>query len=65
VIGPAPGGLTYWQSVGILHGIAAKAQLAAFDIVEFVPERDVAGLGALTAARIVANVLGLVARQAA
>ena len=65
VIGPAPGGLTYWQSIGILHGIAAKARLAAFDIVEFVPERDVAGLGALTAARIVANVLGLVARQAA
>ena len=65
VIGPAPGGLTYWQSIGILHGIAAKARLAGFDIVEFVPERDVAGLGALTAARIVANVLGLVARQAA
>jgi agmatinase len=65
VIGPAPGGLTYWQSIGILHGIAAKARLAAFDIVEFVPERDVAGLGALTAARIVANVLGLAARQAA
>ena len=64
VIGPAPGGLTYWQSIGILHGIAAKARLAAFDIVEFVPERDVAGLGALTAARIVANVLGLAARQA-
>ena len=65
VIAPAPGGLTYWQAVGILHGIAAKARIAAFDIVEFVPERDVAGLGALTAARIIANVLGLVARQAA
>jgi agmatinase len=65
VIAPAPGGLTYWQAVGVLHGIAAKARIAAFDIVEFVPERDVAGLGALTAARIIANVLGLVARQAA
>jgi agmatinase len=65
VIAPAPGGLTYWQAVGILHGIAAKARIAAFDIVEFVPERDVAGLGALTAARIIANVLGLLARQPA
>lgn len=65
VIGPAPGGLSFWQSVGILHGIAAKAEIAAFDIVELVPERDVAGMGALTAARIIANVLGLVARQAA
>jgi agmatinase len=65
VIAPVPGGLTYWHAVGILHGIAAKARIAAFDIVEFVPERDVAGLGALTAARIIANVLGLVARQPA
>jgi hypothetical protein len=32
--------------------------------VEFVPERDVAGLGALTAARIIINVLGLISRQA-
>jgi hypothetical protein len=29
-----------------------------------VPERDVAGLGALTSARIIVNVLGLLARQA-
>ena len=64
-LAPAPGGLTYWQAIGILHGIAAKAKIAAFDIVEFVPERDPAGLGALTAARIIANVLGLVARQTA
>jgi agmatinase len=63
VIAPVPGGLTYWQAVGILHGIAAKARIAGFDIVEFVPERDVAGLGALTAARIIANVLALLARQ--
>jgi agmatinase len=65
VIAPAPGGLTYWQAIGMLHGIAAKARLAAFDIVEFVPERDAAGLGALTAARIIVNVLGLMARHAA
>jgi agmatinase len=65
VIGPAPGGLTYWQAIGILCGIAARARIVAFDLVEFVPERDVAGLGALTAARIIVNVLGLLARQKA
>jgi agmatinase len=63
VIAPAPGGLSYWQAIGILRGIAAKARLAAFDLVELVPERDVAGLGALTAARIIVNVLGLMARH--
>ena len=61
----APGGLSYWQAIGIIRGVAAKARIAAFDIVEFMPERDLAGLGALTAARIIVNVLGLVARQVA
>ena len=65
VIAPAPGGLSYWQAIGILRGVAAKARIAAFDIIEFMPERDLAGLGALTAARIIVNVLGLVARQVA
>ncbi len=33
VIGPAPGGLSYWQTVDLLHGLAAKATIAGFDIV--------------------------------
>ncbi|HEX9768616.1 MAG TPA: agmatinase [Kiloniellales bacterium] len=63
VIGPAPGGLRYWQAVTLLHGLAAKARIAGFDIVEFMPARDVQGLAALTAARLVCNVIGLMARQ--
>lgn len=63
VIGPAPGGLTYRQAVTLLHGLAAKARIAGFDIVEFMPARDSQGLAALTAARIVCNAIGLMARQ--
>ncbi len=63
VIGPAPGGLLYWQAASLMHGIARKARIAAFDIVEFVPERDIQQIGALTAARLVANAIGLIARQ--
>ena len=62
VIGRAPGGLDYWQTVGLLRGVAAKARIAGFDIVEFMPARDDGGHGALTAARLVANALGLMAR---
>ena len=32
-------------------------------VVEFMPERDVDGIGALTAGRIVATAMGLIARQ--
>ena len=46
-----------------MHGLAAKARIAGFDIVEFMPERDIQGLAALTAARLVCNTLGLMARQ--
>jgi agmatinase len=62
VIGPAPGGLSYWDVVGLIDGVAQKARIAGFSIVELAPERDVNGLSALTAARIVANVLGRCAR---
>lgn len=64
VIGPAPGGLDYWQTVALLRGVSAKARIAGFDIVEFMPARDENGRGALTAARLVANVLGCMARGA-
>ncbi len=63
VIGAAPGGLSYWQVLDLLHGIASKARIANFNLVEFVPARDMNGAGALVAGRIVANVIGLLARR--
>jgi agmatinase len=65
VIGPAPGGLTYWQAIELLEGVSKRARIAAFDLVEFFPARDIAGLGALAAGRIVAHVIGLLARASA
>lgn len=61
VIGRAPGGLSYWQTIALLQGISAKASLAGFNLVEFLPEKDVDGLGALVCARIIANAIGLLA----
>jgi agmatinase len=63
VIGRAPGGLGYWQTVELLTGIAGKSRIAAFDLVEFMPDQDVDGLGALTASRMVTT-MGLICRQA-
>jgi len=63
VIGPAPGGLSYWQTVELLQGAARRGRIAAFDLVEFMPERDIQQQGALAAARLVANAIGLIARQ--
>ena len=63
VIGPAPGGLSYWQLLEIIEGAAARASIAGFNLVELMPGADVGGRGALLAARILAMLLGLCARQ--
>ena len=63
VIGRTAGGLGYWDVIELIAGAAAKGRIVAFDMVEFMPERDIDGQGALVAAQLLAAVLGIVARQ--
>jgi agmatinase len=63
VIGRTAGGLSYWQIMELVGGVAEKARIAGFDMVELMPERDIDGQGALLAAQILAGVLGVIARQ--
>ena len=60
---PSPGGLTYMQVIDLIAGVAAKARIAGFTMVEFAPKKDRNGAFAYTAARIAANVIGHIARQ--
>lgn len=60
---PSPGGLSYVQVTDLIAGVAAKANIAGFCMVEFVPKRDTNGTAAFTAARIAGQVLGHIARQ--
>ncbi|RFB79896.1 arginase family protein [Methylovirgula sp. 4M-Z18] len=64
VIGRAPGGLTYYQVVDLIKGAAGRGRIAAADFVEFMPERDIDDIGALTLARLITTTLGVLARQA-
>ena len=58
---PTPGGLTYEDMIGLLRGVAARAQIAGLALVEYVPERDDAnGLSGRTAARIATVTMGLI-----
>jgi arginase family enzyme len=45
VIVPQPGGLSYGEVIELLDGIAARARIIGFDLVELVPSLDVRGLG--------------------
>ncbi len=60
---PSPGGLSFTQVTDLIAGVAAKARIAGFTMVEFVPKKDRDGTAAYTAARIAANVIGQIARR--
>ena len=60
---PSPGGLNFVQVTDLIAGVAARARIAGFAMVEFVPQKDRDGTAAFTAARLAANVIGHVARQ--
>lgn len=64
VLTRAAGGLNYWHIVEVLRGVAKRGTLIGFTLVEFMPERDVDGIGALTNARIICNAMGVFSRQA-
>ncbi len=62
-IGRSPGGLAYWQALDLIRGAASRGRIVGMAFVEFMPERDVDGLGALNFGRLLMEALGVVARQ--
>lgn len=58
-----PGGLTYTQVIDLIAGLGRRARTAGFDLVELYPPADIDGLSALTAARLLVNMIGTVVRQ--
>jgi agmatinase len=64
VIAPSPGGLDYTQVTDLIAGVADRGRIAAFDMIEFVPARDVGGSAALTAAYLLQFAVGVLANRA-
>ncbi|MFC3323127.1 agmatinase [Mesorhizobium cantuariense] len=58
-----PGGLTYTQVIDLIAGLGKRARIAGFDLVELYPPADIDGLSALTAARLLVNVIDTIVRQ--
>ena len=64
-IGRAPGGLTYYQALGLIKGAAQRSTIRAMDFVEIMPEVDIDGIGGLTVSRLITASMGIIARQQA
>lgn len=63
VIARTAGGIRYWQALELLAGVAARARIVGMVMTEFMPDRDIDGLGASTAAQLLISTLGLISRQ--
>jgi agmatinase len=64
VHGPAPGGLSYYQVADLLVALVERNKVIGVDFVEYAAEKDVNGITAITAGRLLINVIGAFARHA-
>jgi agmatinase len=62
VAGPAPGGVTYGQMRTLIHGLVKKGRVVGMDIVEITPRKDINGISAITAGRLIVNLIGKAVR---
>ena len=63
VMAPSPGGLDYTQVTDLILGVTRRAELVAFDLIEFVPQRDTHGVCAFTCASLLHCVIGALANR--
>ncbi|MDP2122220.1 MAG: agmatinase [Hoeflea sp.] len=63
VLARTPGGLSYMQVIELIEAVARRGRIAGFDLVELHTPSDISGLSALTASRILVNVIGRIVRQ--
>jgi agmatinase len=62
VAGPAPGGVTFVQARKLIHGLVRKGRVVGMDIVEITPTFDVNRISAITAGRLIVNLIGAAVR---
>jgi agmatinase len=63
VEGPAPGGVSYRQTIELIKGLFAKGRVVGIDIVEIAPARDVNEITSMTAGIIILNAIGAAVRS--
>jgi len=59
-LSPEFGGLGYQQMLDLFDGLAAKCRIVGATVVEYVPERDPAGLGGKSLGRLICNLISAI-----
>jgi len=60
---PTPGGFAFGEVAGLLRHVIGVRGLAGLSVVELVPGRDLHGLSAIVAARLICNAIGAAVRH--
>lgn len=60
---PVPGGLLFRDVVDLIRGIAERGMISGFDLVEYQPAKDLNSITAITATRLLMNVIGTLVRS--
>jgi len=61
VMGPAPGGVTYYEATNLFRAVAARGKVVGLDFVEVLPSLDVHNLTSRLAVRLILNLIGALA----
>ena len=59
---PSPGGLTFTEARRLVRGLVGKGRVVGMDVVEITPSSDVNDLTAITAGRLIVNLVGAAVR---
>ena len=62
VISPTPGGLDWFQTRALIHGLVSKGRVLGLDLVEIAPSYDVRNLTLIYAERLICNFIGAAVR---
>ncbi|MEM9242298.1 MAG: agmatinase [Pseudomonadota bacterium] len=62
VMAQTPGGLTWLQARGLVHGLVKKGRVVGMDLNEIAPSNDVGGITMIHAERLICNFIGACVR---
>ena len=62
VAAPCAGGMTFLQARTLIHGLVRKGRVLGMDVVEITPSTDVNDITAITAGRLIVNLVGAAVR---
>jgi agmatinase len=62
---PMPGGLSFYETAGLIQGLVDRGNVIGMDIAEFFPSLDIQGLTALAITRLITILIGTMVRRGA